>query len=125
MNYAGSIRRSRVGIVLGVLLILYGVHGCTTSPERIAYTSISAAVDGVQAALKAWNEGFYQPGVKVDPVTWNARRDKVGEAYARFQASANLAVTLARDVTQGQNALKIANDAAAQVIALIAELEKK
>jgi hypothetical protein len=110
---------------LAVLVLLCFLVACASTPDRIAYTSISAATDGVQAALKAWNEGWYQPGVKVDPVLWNIRRDQLAAAYAKFQASANLAVTLAKDITQADNALKIANDAAAQVVALIAELEKK
>jgi hypothetical protein len=115
-------RRNLIPMVLMTVLV---VAACASTPDRIAYTSISGAVDGVQAALKAWNEVFYSPGVKVDPALWNARRDKLADAYAKFQASAALAVTLAKDVTQGDNALKIVNDAAAQVLALIAELEKK
>lgn len=110
---------------LAVLVLLTFLVACASTPDRIAYTSINGAVDGVQTALKAWNEGFYAPGVKVDPALWNARRDKLADGYAKFQASASLAVTLAKDITQKDNALKIANDAAAQVLMLIAELEKK
>jgi hypothetical protein len=110
---------------IAVLVVLCFLAACASTPDRIAFTSISGAVDGVQSALKAWNEGFYAPGVKVDPTLWNGRRDKLADGYKKFQASASLAVTLAKDVTQGDNALKIVNDAAAQVIALIAELEKK
>lgn len=110
---------------LAVLVLLTFLVACaSTPPDRIAYTSINAAVDGVQTALKAWNEAYYQPGVKVDPAKWNASRDKVQEAYVKFQASANLAVTLAKDITQADNALKIVNDAANQVVALISLLEK-
>lgn len=110
---------------VAVLVLLTFLVACASTPDRIAYTSINGAVDAVQAGLKAWNEGFYQPGVNVDPVLWNARRDKLADAYKKFQASATLATTLAKDITQADNALKIVNDAAAQVIALIAELEKK
>lgn len=110
---------------LAVLVLLTFLVACASTPDRIAFTSISGAVDGVQASLKAWNEGFYSPGVKVDPALWNARRDKLASAYSTFQASANLATTLAKDITQADNALKIVNDAAAQVLTLIAELEKK
>ena len=86
--------------------------------------SINAAVDGVQTALKAWNDVYYQPGVKVDPVKWNAARDKVNTAYVQFQASANLATTLAQDVTKQASAQQIINDAANQVLTLISVLEK-
>jgi hypothetical protein len=110
---------------LAVLVLLCFLVACASTPDRIAYTSINGAVDAVQTGLKVWNEGFYTPGVKVDPALWNARRDSLAAAYTKFQASAALAVTLAKDITQADNALKIVNDAAAQVIALIAELEKK
>lgn len=106
----------------GVLLCF--IAACVSTPDRIAYTSISGAVDGVQAGLKAWNEGFYQPGVKVNAALWNARRETLEEAYAKFQATATLAVTLSKDITQKDNAMKVINDAASQILILIAELEK-
>ena len=110
---------------LAVLVVLTFLVACASAPpDRIAYTSISAAVDGVQTALKAWNEGYYQPGVKVDPAKWNASRDKLNTAYVQFQASAQLAATLAQDITQKDTAQKIINDAAGQVLLLIAALEK-
>lgn len=109
---------------VAVLVLLVVLAACATAPQRVAYTTIEGAVDAAQTALKAWNEGWYQPGVKVDPVLWNARRDKVAEAYAKFQTSARLATTLAQDISQKDNATKIASDAAADLIALIASLEK-
>src|SRR5512135_604437 len=110
---------------LAVLVLLTFLVACASAPpDRIAYTSISAAVDGVQAALKAWNEGYYVPGVKVDPVKWNASRDKLNAAYAQFQASAQLATTIAQDVANKDAAQKIINDAASQIVTLISLLEK-
>lgn len=116
--------RKRTFISLALVTILFAVACASTPPDRIAYTSINAAVDAVQTALKVWNEQFYSPGVKLDPATWNAKRDQVQAAYTKFQASANLAVTLAQDVTQKDNALKVVNDAAAPVIALLQSFGK-
>jgi hypothetical protein len=110
---------------VAVLVVLCFLVACASGPERIAYTSINGAVDAAQASLKAWNEGFYTPGVKVDPVLWNARRDAVKAGYEKFQNSARLATTLAQDISQKENAVKVASDAAADLIALIASLEKK
>lgn len=104
------------------LVLTLAIIGCASTPDRIAFTSINGAVDGVQTALKVWNETSYAPGVKVDPIAWNAKRDRVESAYVKFQASAQLATTLAKDITQRANATKVASDAAAEVIALIQAL---
>ena len=110
---------------VAVLVLLTFLVACaSTPPDRIAYTSINAAVDGVQTALKAWNDVYYSPGVKVDPVKWNASRDQLNAAYVRFQASATLATTIAQDVTKQASAQQIINDAASQVLTLISVLEK-
>lgn len=111
--------------ILVALVVLSFLGACASSPQRVAYTSINAAVDAVQTSLKAWSEGFYSPGVVKDPVLWNARRDQMKQAYQRFQNAANLATTLAQDISQKENATKVASDAAADFIALIASLEKK
>lgn len=114
----------RKRMVVGLVLLSFLV-ACASSPQRVGYQSINAAVDAAQTSLKAWNEGFYSPGVKIDPALWNARRDTVKAAYEKFQATARLATTLAQDIAQKDNAVKIAADAAAELIALIASLEKK
>lgn len=116
--------RQRQRIAVGLVLLSF-LAACASSPQRVTYTSINGAVDAAQGALKAWNEGFYSPGVKVDPVLWNARRDQVATAYEKFQNAARLATTLAQDISQKDNAVKVASDAAADLIALIASLEKK
>lgn len=116
-------QRGRAIAVAAVILVTLAC--ASTPPDRVAYTSINAAVDAVQTALKVWNDTYYAPGVKVDPVTWNARRDQVNAAYVKFQATAQLAVTLAQDVTQKDNALKIISDAAGQILALIQALGVK
>lgn len=108
---------------IAVLVLLCFLASCASGPQRIAYTTINGAVDAAQTALKAWNEGFYAPGVKVDPAKWNARRDQLNAAYTKFQTTARLATTLAQDIAQGDNAVKIASDAASDLIALIASLE--
>lgn len=116
---------TRVSFRAGLALaLLFSLASCASTPQRIAYTSINAAVDAVQTGLKVWNEAYYIPGMKVDPVTWNANRDKVQASYVKFQASAQLATTLAQDVTQKANALQIVNDAAAPVIALLQSFGK-
>ncbi len=115
--------RQRQRLVVGCLLVLFLV-ACASTPDRVAYTSIDQAVNAVQTGLKAWNEGFYAPGVLKDPVLWNARRDRVAQEYERFQNTARLAVTLSQDISQKDNATKIASDAAASLLALIASLEK-
>lgn len=109
---------------VAVLVLLCFLASCASGPQRIAFSTINGAVDAAQTALKAWNEGFYTPGVKVDPVKWNERRDKLNGAYTKFQTTARLATTLAQDISQRDNAVKIASDAAADLIALIASLEK-
>jgi hypothetical protein len=109
---------------IAVLVLLCFLAACASGPERISYTSINGAVDAVQTALKAWHEGFYQPGLKVDPTKWNTRRDAIGDKYAAFQKSAHLAATLAQDVSQRETAIKTISDAAADLIALITLLEK-
>jgi hypothetical protein len=109
---------------VAVLVLVVFMAACASGPERIAYTSISSAVDAAQTTLKAWNEGFYRPGVKVDPVKWNGRRDQAQAAYEKFQKTASIAATLAQDVAQKDNAVKIASDAAADLLAFIAMLEK-
>lgn len=111
--------------IAAILLILIVTTACATSAQRIAYTTIDSAVTAVQTSLKAWNEGFYTPGVKVDPALWNARRDALAGAYGKFQITARLATTLATDLSQKDNGIKIASDAAADFIALVASLEKK
>jgi hypothetical protein len=116
--------RPAVVVAFLIALVLLSTSCASTPPDRVAFTSISAAVDGVQNALRAWNEGFYQPGVKVDPAKWNANRDKANAAYTKFQGTARVAATLAQDVAQKENAQKIINDAAAQILMLLAELEK-
>lgn len=109
---------------VAVLVLITFLVACASGPERIAYTSINGAVDAAQTALKAWNEGFYQPGVKVDAAKWNAKRDQVQVAYEKFQKVASVAVTLSQDIAQKDNAVKIASDAAADLLAFIALMEK-
>lgn len=116
--------RQRQRLVVGCIIALFLVACASTPPDRVAYTSIDQAVNAAQASLKAWNEGFYAPGVLKDPATWNARRDKAAAAYLHFQVAARLATTVASDLNQQANATKIASDAAADLIALIASLEK-
>ena len=115
---------ARAAMIAAVGVIFIALAAASCPHDRVAFTSISAAVDGAQTALKAWNEHFYAPGVKVDPALWNARRDKAEAAYVKFQTTARLATTLAQDVSQRDNATKIASDAAADLLALIASLEK-
>ncbi len=115
-------RRFRLPSVLGIAVLLAvslaNANGCksTATPARKAYTTISDAVSGAQAAMGAFNSQ-YQLGLATE-----AQRTKALGYYADFQAVARTAVTLSQDVTQQANALQIASDAANNLLALLAQL---
>jgi hypothetical protein len=104
-----------------VLFLPFALFGCASgsTPARVAYNSIDGAVSGAQAAMSAFNER-YQAGLQTE-----ADRTKALTYYADFQATARLAATLAKDITQQQTALTIASDAAAKLIQLLAQVLPK
>ena len=106
-------RRSRP-IIFGLIAYLAIVAAsCQAPPDRIAYTSIDSAVDAVQTAMKAFNDG-YQAGKFT-----NQDRDKVLAAYTKFQATARSAALLAQDATQKDKQTRLVSDAALEIIGLI------
>lgn len=85
-------------------------------PDRIAYNSIDGAKAGVTAAVKAWGD-LYQQGRYTD-----ADREKVKQAYQRFEASVAVAVDLSKTATndeQKRNAMAYVNAAASDLMALL------
>ena len=109
---------SAIGVAVLLAVTLAYANGCktTATPARKAYTTISDAVSGAQAAMGAFNDR-YQSGLQTE-----ADRTKALAYYADFQALARTAVTLSKDVTQQANALQIASDAAGNLLALLAQL---
>jgi hypothetical protein len=109
---------SAIGVAVLLAVTLAYANGCktTATPARKAYTTISDAVSGAQAAMGAFNDR-YQAGLATE-----AQRTKALGYYADFQAVARTAVTLSQDVTQQANALQIASDAANNLLALLAQL---
>jgi len=108
-----------VGAILVLALLSAACAG--TSPDRIAYNTIDAAVTAVDTALTAFND-FYKEGVKTDRATWDARREKAKDAYLKFQVSARSATKLAQeatDPTHQTSAVKLASDAAVEALSII------
>jgi len=94
--------------------------GCASStPARISYNSIDGAVEGVQAAMRAFNDR-YQQGLQSEE-----DRTKALAYYADFQATARLAIQLAKDISQKESALTVASNAATKLIQLLAQILPK
>jgi len=108
------IRRSkRLWPLLAVLLLL---ESCASSPEKIAYTSLDAAVTSVQAAMRGFNE-FYKAGKATE-----AQRTQVLAAYAKFQAAVSVAIDLSRLSTGATIDMKAVSEAATDLVYLISVL---
>jgi len=105
-----------IAVLLAVSLAYANACSSTATPARKAYTTIDDAVTAAQQAMKGFNDQ-YQNGLATE-----AQRTKALAYYADFQATARMAVTLSKDVTQQASALQIASDAAANLLALLAQL---
>jgi len=106
--------RFAVGLVLVVL-----IAGCaSTPPDRIAYNTVTAAVDAVQTAMKGFND-LYQAGKFND-----ADRAKVIAAYEKFRLVAKGVEGLAETATKdGISVLSIVSAAALEAISVINALK--
>ena len=112
------LRNPRIVAVLAILLL---VNACASTPrDRVVYNSISAAAEGVNTAMRTFND-LYQAGKATD-----AQRDQVLAAYAKYQAVALVAVKVAPGATAPDaNLLAVALDSAASVVELIRLLTGK
>jgi hypothetical protein len=114
-GYRDDHRPSFVLAFVGALAIALAL-GCATgsTPARKAYTTLSDVDAAAKATMGVFNTQ-YQAGQRTE-----AQRTQVLAAYAKYQKAALLALTVAQDVTQSASALKIANDAVAPLLDLIA-----
>ena|ERR1035437_326639 len=114
-------RRYRVvPLSLVVLIALALSAGCAhlATPARKAYTTLSDVDAAAKATMGVFNTQ-YQAGQRTED-----QRTQVLAAYAKYQKAALLALTVAQDVTQSANALKIANDAVNPLLDLIGSFTK-
>lgn len=102
--------------LIPLLAVLFLLEGCASSPEKIAYTSLDAAVTAAQAGMRSFND-IYQAGKATE-----AQRQQVLAAYAKFQAAVSVAIDIARLSTSTID-MKLVNEAAADLITLIATLK--
>ena len=117
---AAPVPLRRVAVPLAFFLLLTLAACATMPPDRIAYNSIEGATVGVQSAVKAWGD-LYAQGKYTD-----TDRAKVESAYKKFQASALVAVDIAKTATDPNaktNALAYVNAAAGDILRLLRELE--
>jgi hypothetical protein len=120
-GYRDETRPSFVVALLVVLSMAACFYGCATTatPARKAYTTLSDVDAAAKATMGVFNTQ-YQAGQRTED-----QRTQVLAAYAKYQKAALLALTVAQDVTQSANALKIANDAIAPLLDLIASFTPK
>ena len=112
-------RHERLRFLTAIILVLAFMGCASSTPARIAYNTIDGAVDGAQAAMKAFNER-YQAGLQTEE-----DRTRALAAYADFQTTARLARQLATDITQKASAITVASDATAALLDLLAKLLPK
>lgn len=113
-----KVRLTPLALVV-VLLALSAGCASTATPARKAYTTLSDVDAAAKATMGVFNTQ-YQAGQRTE-----GQRTQVLAAYAKYQKAALLAMTVAQDVTQSANALKIANDAIAPLLDLIASFTPK
>lgn len=101
--------------------LVFTATGCATqaTAQRKTFTSIDDVAEGVKTAMLGFN-ALYQAGSFTE-----ADRQRVLDAYAVYQKAAELAVHVGKDLSQGDNALRIASDAAWPLLDLIATLKAK
>ena len=112
------LREPRIVAVVAILLI---VSACSSAPpDRIVYNSLDGAVEGVQTAMRAFND-VYQAGKATE-----AQRGQVLAAYAKFQVAAAAAAKIAPGATApNADLLKVALDSAADIVTMIRGLTGK
>lgn len=109
-RFALAASSTRAGVVLA---LVFALVACASTPtDRIVYNSLSGAVDGVHAAMGAFNE-VYQQGKATEQ-----QRTQVLAAYKHFQDVARAAAKVAKDAPD-QTPVQIALDAAAELVRLI------
>lgn len=107
--------------VVSLFVVLAFLSACASTPrDRVAYNSISAAAEGVNTAMRTFND-LYQAGKATED-----QRAQVLAAYAKYQAVALVAVKVAPGATAPDaNLLAVALDSAASVVELIRLLTGK
>jgi hypothetical protein len=109
-------RFTRVPPWLAVIVALALVSGAcaSTPPDRVVYTTISSAVDAVQAGMGAFNDIYKQGKFTPDD------RAEVLDAYAKFQSVARAAVKLGEGATQpNPDVMKLVSDSAFDTLKII------
>jgi hypothetical protein len=110
------LRRGVLNVALVVLVALALVSGAcaSTPPDRVVYTTISSAVDAVQAGMGAFNDLYKQGKFTPDD------RAKVLDAYAKFQVVARAATKVGQGATApSPDVMKLVSDAAFDVLKII------
>jgi hypothetical protein len=99
--------------LLACLIASFAVSwGCASSPDRIAYNSISGARVIVQEAVTQYKTHCNVKAHEEGPGTCPAvQYDKVREAYQRFQAAHALAVHGAAGISEGDWLALVSNSA--------------
>lgn len=101
-SFESSSFRGRVVSVLAVAVVICTAYvGCASSPDRVAFNTISGARETVQAAVVAYKTHCgvkaHEPGPGSCPV---AEYEKARDAYEKFQTAHALAVHGAAGISE-------------------------
>jgi hypothetical protein len=119
-HHPGTSRASSRSVaVLGLFLAMAVLVGCSAPPDRIAYNTISGAVDAAQGALRTFNV-FYQAGKASED-----QRMKVRLAYEKFQKTVDVAIDLAQLTATKQppqEQIRLVSQATVDLVALVTSI---
>lgn len=117
-----NLDKARTHRAVALLVALALTVACAgTAPDRVAFNTIDDAVTGVHAGMRAFSD-VYMAGKATE-----ADRQKVLDAYVKFQAAARTATKLSKEALDPEHrasALKIATDAAFEILKLIEVFSK-
>jgi hypothetical protein len=112
---------NRVPLLAVALTLVFALACSQAPPDRVAFNSIDGATEGVQSAVKAYKAhcgvSTGQPGPGSCPAAEYAQAQAI---YSRFQTTAQNAVDIAAKT--GQTPLMVITSAAAEAVALLANL---
>jgi hypothetical protein len=101
----------RIAAILVLALVAGALPACTSSqfPDtNAAYSTVYTSISAVQSAVSTF-KSLKAHGVIEDRD--GSKEAKVRDAYEKFQATANLAITMLRDTSQETNAAEVARNA--------------